>query len=187
MENDYELLYLSKEDKETVEEILYKKYKKTIYSKVIKYCPSKYLINDFINEAKLSLYDAIENYQDKFSFNTYLNNCINNRLINYSKSILRNKNKLLNEAISLEDINEIDLTKYDDKYNPEKNVFEEYNYQYLKNKIIEKLSWKEELVFILLEQNYTSKEISEITDNSLRTVYNIINRIRNKVSNLVSN
>ena len=60
-------------------------------------------------------------------------------------------------------------------------------YLELKEKILSKLSWKEELIFTLKEQNYTNKEISEITDNSLRTVYNIINRIKNKVSNIVSN
>jgi len=72
--------------------------------------------------------------------------------------------------VSLED-DQIDLglSLNDERYNPERLLFEENNYQNLK------------------EKNYTNKEISEITDNSLRTVYNIINRIKNKVSNMVSN
>jgi len=90
--------------------------------------------------------------------------------------------------VSLED-DQIDLglSLNDERYNPERLLFEENNYQNLKEKILSKLSWKEEVIFLLKEQNYTNKEISEITDNSLRTVYNIINRIKNKVSNMVSN
>lgn len=186
MDNDYELLYLAKEDIDTVAEVIYQKYKGLIYSKSLKYSPSQLLIQDFLNEAKLSLYEAIENYQDKYNFNTYLGSCLDNNLYNYKKAILRNKNKILNEAISIDKIIETDLNQ-DEKYNPEINLFEEYDYEDLKNKILEKLTWKEELVFNLVEQNYTNKEISKITDNSLRTVYNIINRIKNKVSSIVSN
>lgn len=187
MDNDYELLYLAKEDIEMVGEILYKKYKGIIHSKALKYSPSNLLNEDFLNEAKLSLYEAIENYRDKYNFNTYLSNCLDNNLLNYKKTILRNKNKILNEAIPIDDIERIEYKKYDDRNNPEINLLKEYDYDDLKNKILETLTWKEELVFTLVEQNYTSKEISEITNNSLRTVYNIINRIRNKVSNVMSN
>ena len=64
---------------------------------------------------------------------------------------------------------------------------EEYNYNKLKKTIISILTLQEELVFKLKEQNYKPKEISEIIDNNQRTVYNIINRIRKKVSSIVSN
>ena len=37
------------------------------------------------------------------------------------------------------------------------------------------------------EQNFTIEEISQVTDNCIKTVYNIINRIRKKVSSIVSN
>lgn len=187
MDNDYELLYLAKEENEYAKEIIYQKYKGLMYSKAIQYSPSNHLIEDFVNESKLALYNAIENYQDKYSFNTYLGKCLDNSLLNYKKSILRNKNKLLNEAISIENIGLSVFEEHDKKNNPEIKIFEEYEYKNLKNKILESLTWKEELVFTLIEQNYTNKEISEITDNSLRTVYNIINRIRKKVSNIVSN
>lgn len=185
MYNDYELLYLAKDEKECIGEILYQKYKGIIYTKAIKYSPSNLLIEDFINEGKLTLYEAIENYQDKYNFSTYLSNCLDNNLSNYRKRVQRNKNKILNEAVPIEEIKEI--RSCNDRYNPEISLYEEYDYEELKNKIIDKLTWKEELIFTLKEQNYTANEISEITDNSLRTVYNIINRIKNKVSNIVSN
>jgi len=188
MDNDYELLYLLKEEPEEILDILYKKYNSILLSKIKKY--DKWNINsdDYLNIARLSLYEAAENYIDNNKFITYLNTCLDRSLQNYKKTLNRNKNKLLNEAVSLED-DQIDLglSLNDERYNPERLLFEENNYQNLKEKILSKLSWKEEVIFLLKEQNYTNKEISEITDNSLRTVYNIINRIKNKVSNMVSN
>lgn len=186
MESDYELLYLAKEDIDRVVEALYQKYKGVIYSKVLKYSPSNMYIDEYMNEAIFSLYEAVENYQEKYKFSTYLNNCIDNKLLNYRKTMDRNKHKLLNNAISLED-NDVQLSFDNNDYNPEKLVLEELEYIELKEKIISKLNWKEELIFTLKEQNYTNKEISEITDNSLRNVYNIIRKIQIKVSNLVSN
>ena len=186
MENDYELLYLAKEDIDRVVEVLYKKYKGIIYSKVIKFSPSNIFIDEYLNEAILSLYEAVEHYQDRYKFSTYLNNCIENRLLNYRKTSERNKHKLLNNAISFE-AKEIQLYLDNNDYNPERIVLEELEYKELRKKILSKLNWKEELIFTLKEQNFTNKEISEITDNSLRTVYNIIKRIQLKVSNLVSN
>ena len=64
---------------------------------------------------------------------------------------------------------------------------EEYNYSLLKSRIIDSLSWNEELVFVLKEQNYTTKEIAEITDKSLKSVYNIIGRIKRKIEIIMSN
>lgn len=188
MDNDYELLYLAKEDPDTIVNILYKKYNKILYSKALKYSSSKNLIEDYLNEAKLSLYEAVENYQDECAFITYLNTCLDRSLSNYKKSLNRNKHKILNESLSIDNREILDLIPMnDERYNPEKIVIEESSYIELKEKILNRLTWKEELIFNLKEQNYTNKEISEITDNNLRTVYNIINRIKNKVSKLVSN
>lgn len=187
MDNDYELLYLAKEEPEMVNDILFYKYKKILYSKAIKYS-SNIDLEDFINEAKLTLYEAVESYQDKYKFITYLNICLDRRLSNYKKQLNRNKHKVLNNSISIddEDTNIIYLI-HDERYNPEKILLEESSYIEIRKKIADILTWKEELIFKLKEQNYTNKEISEITDNNLRTVYNIIDRIKNKILNLVSN
>lgn len=186
MENDYELLYLAKEDIDRVVQILYKKYKGIIYTKVLKYSPSNMFVDEYLNEAILSLYEAVENYQDRYKFSTYLNNCIDNKLLNYRKTSERNKHKILNNAAPIEE-NEMQLYLENNDYNPERLILGEIEYIELKEKILNKLNWKEELIFTLKEQNFTNKEISEITDNSLRNVYNIIKRIQIKVSNLMSN
>lgn len=183
MDNDYELLMLAQENDELAINELFKKYNNLLYTKA-RLSSSNINIDDYLNEAKLALYNAIFSYKDKNTFYTYLSVCVDRSLINYTKSLNRNKNKILNEAISIED-NYL-LYKSSVK-TPENTFFEELEYQELRNKIVNKLTWKEELVFNLKEQDYSIKEISEITDNSLKTVYNIINRIKNKVTNLVSN
>lgn len=188
MNNDYELLYMAGEDKELVEQLLYKKYKNLIYWKARKYSSSSIFFEDYLNEAILAFYEAVDNYQDKYKFITYLNTCIDRNLLNLRKALNRKRYKTLNESIGIEDV---DITKtiieVEDKNNPEKLLIEESNYNELKNKIINNLTWEEELVFLLKEQNYTNKEISEVTDNKLKTVYNIINRIQRKMSKIVSN
>ncbi len=188
MDNDYELLYLAQEEQETVVEILLNKYNGLLLFKSLKYSSSFAYHEDYLNEAKLTLYEAVETYRDERPFLTYLNKCLDSRLSNYKKSLNRNRYKLLNEAISIDnDENELKLQINDERYNPERLLLEDEEYQELREKIINKLTWKEELIFNLKEQNYTNKEISEITDNKLRTVYNIISRIQNKVSKVVSN
>ena len=187
MHNDYELLYLAKEDIDTIVDILYKKYNHVLYSKAIKYS-SNINVDDYLNEAKLTLYESVENYRDNHPFLSYLNICIDRSLSNYKKQLNRNKHKILNEALSIDDIDTNTLISVQDyRYNPGKIIIEETSYNEMRNKILDKLTWKEELIFTLKEQNYTNKEISEITDNNIRTVYNIINRIKNKVSNIVLN
>lgn len=187
MDNDYELLYLAGEDFEAVAEVLLQKYESLLLSKALKYSSSNLTIDDYLNEAKQTLYETIENYKDDTEFIIYLNTCLDRRLSNYKKRLNRQKHKILNEALSLDDeqIAAI-LAIKDESYLPERILLEDEEYRELKEKIIDKLTWKEELVFTLKEQNYTNKEISQITDNNLRTVYNIIRRIQNKVSKVMS-
>ena len=188
MDNDYELLYLAHEDIDLVVELLYKKYKNIIYYKSIKYCHSNSSIEEYLNEAKITLQEAVVKYRDDIPFIKFLNICLDNNLLNYKKSQKRKKYKILNESISLDETNNnINYESHVDKKNPEENLIEKQNYIELKEKILNKLTWKEELVFNLKEQNYSAKEISEITDNNLRTVYNIIKRIQNKMTKVMSN
>jgi hypothetical protein len=100
---------------------------------------------------------------------------------------LNKEKQLISKSEILKYFNEGILELESNKYNPEVNLFNDYDYSSLRNKIIEVLTWEEELIFNLKEQNYTVLEISEITGNKLRTVYNIIKRIQDKTIKLMSN
>lgn len=188
MYNDYELLYLAQENNEDAVNELKKKYNSLLHAKALSYNRSSHIdIKELLNEAELSFYKAVDSYIDKNTFNTYLNKVIDNNLTNYIAKHNNTKNKILNESVSYEYNNEKSIGVGSNKYNPEISLFNEYNYFELRQRILNKLTWKEELIFVLKEQNYTASEISKITDNSLRTVYNIIKRIQNKTIKLMSN
>ncbi len=188
MYNDYELLYLAQENNEDAVNKLRKKYNSLLYAKALSYNRSSHIdIKELLNEAELSFYKALDSYIDKNTFNTYLNKVIDNNLTNYIAKHNNTKNKILNESVSYEYNNEKSIGVGSNKYNPEISLFNEYNYFELRQRILNKLTWKEELIFVLKEQNFTASEISKITDNSLRTVYNIIKRIQNKTIKLMSN
>ena len=188
MENDYELLYLYRENPEFIGNILLKKYYNLINYKASKYSKTNMEYDDFLNEAILTLYYAMENYRDSSNFNNYLTKCLDNSLFNYRKSLERDKYKILNETVSIEEVCASSLSiSNGNRDNPENIIIDEDNYKELKRAILKSLTWKEELIFTLKEQDYTPKEISEITDSNLKTVYNIIRRIQNKVSNIMSN
>ena len=187
MYNDYELLYLASENNDEAINILYEKYKGLMYNKARRYNDSYLTLHDYINETLYAFYEAIENYRDKVLFSTYLSKCIDNKLLNYKKSLDRNKNKILNESVPLSEYIDMSLSLRSNKLNPEEIIIKDLEYSELREKILSKLTWKEELIFELKQQNYSLKEISEITDNNLKTVYNIVDRIKNKVSSIMSN
>ena len=126
-----------------------------------------------IQEIKLTIYNVLKTYKGNKNFKAYLLKSIDNTLLNYIRKI--NTKKTL-KTISLEESKEYE----DNRYNPEKVVIKELIYKEIRTKIISKLTWKEELIFTLKEQNFTTKEISSITDMSMSTIYNLLTKIKSK-------
>lgn len=186
MDNDYELLYLAKED-EQIKEFIYQKYSKEILKKVKKYS-NKNNIEDYLNEAKFTLYKTIDSYKEEIPYIVYLHKCLNNSMINLLKKDTTKANKIYEKNINYSDDIEV-ITKFlaTEKNNPEKILYNEYSYNSLKNKILSTLTSEEELVFTLKEQNYQIKEISKIIDKKEKTIYNMIGNIKRKIIKIMSN
>lgn len=190
--NDYELISLAHEQNEDAINIIYEKYKPIIVSKCNTYI--KYIkgieLSDLIQECYIVLNTAINTFnQEKDNiFYTFINLCLDRYLISEYKKSNNTKNKLLNESLSLdsldnEDKNLIKIIK-DDKYNPELELIQELNFMELYNKIIDKLTYLEELVFILKVQNFNYKEIASILDKDSKSIDNAIQRIKTKIKEL---
>lgn len=160
---------------------IYQKYNYLINKKISLYSGyNNSLRDDLQNEITLSIYKVVSKYPDSGTFPIYLNKAIDRTLLNHLRKINSKKDKVYQESIKTDN----DQNFQDNRYNPEQLFFEISSYNDLKRKIINELTWKEELVFTMREQNFTIEEISQVTDNCIKTVYNIINRIKKKVSNL---
>lgn len=186
MPEDYELLYLAKENNEHATDILLKKYYHKIWFKAKKACSKSRDIDDYLNEGLLCFYESITSYVDNSKFSTYLSKMLTNRLINYKVLQERKKYSILNEAFLIDNYEEIPAKNLkDSNLDPELIIEENENYQILKNRIISSLNPNEEIILNLIEQNFTIKEISNIMDIKNQKVYNIINKIRLKVSKIM--
>lgn len=154
---------------------------KNIIEKRIKYYSTTNNISkeEAIQEIKLTIYKVLKTHKENNNFQAYLIKSIDNTMLNYIRKI---STKTILKTISLEETKEYE----DNRYNPEKVVIKEIIYKELRTQIINKLTWKEELIFTLKEQNFTTKEISRITDISISTIYNLIRNIKAKTIKYLS-
>lgn len=191
--NDYELVYLAQEQNEDALNIIYKKYEPIIYKKCRKYLNFLKGVElcDLIQECNIILLNAIKTYnQDNTTtFYTFITICIDRHLVNLYRKNLNNKNKILNESISLDydfddDKNLTDIIE-DETNNPEIEFNKELNIVELYNKIIDKLTDLEECVFILKIQNFDYSEIASILDKDKKSIDNTMQRIRLKIKTVL--
>ena len=73
------------------------------------------------------------------------------------------------------------------KYNPEKIVITNGYYEEIASKILVSLSPREKDVFKLYIGGFSLKEISKILKLNIKTVYNVIGRIKEKSRTIIEN
>lgn len=158
-----------------------KKYENLIVTKVRKHsakCNTDY--DDYMNKARYAVLIAKDKYSKRNR--TLINKVIDNSLKNYYKIVKAQHNKPIEEYINIDSLPHLSSNKYD----PEYQLYSDWNYHNLKSIILSKLTWQEELVLILKEQNYNNSEISDITDLSINRIYYLNNRIKQKISKVLS-
>lgn len=189
--NDFELLDYIYGQNEDANEILLYKYRPLIVNLAKKYQPKDGTIdlNDLIQEGMLALNDTILNYNDSknANFGTYAKLCIERRIINYIKQVKRNKNKVLNEAISydFDDDNSMDKFLADNSSEPLSLVTDDEDNQLLIKEINNNLTKLEQEVFLLKLQGYDYKEIAKRLDKNPKSIDNTIQRIKNKIKKII--
>lgn len=182
--NDYELVFLAQEGNEDAINIIYKKYKPIIVkkSKLAIYSTknSGSEINDVMQEAYLGLEEAIRNFSqnDEATFYTFANLCIDRKISNYIRKMANKKNILLNEAIFIDENMENYLK---DTTDIENNLIRKVMKEEIINKIYDKFTTLEKDVYNLLIDGYSLAEISSKFDKDIKSIYNTIDRIKQKV------
>lgn len=195
--NDYELVSLAQEQNEEAIDLLHKKYQPIIYRKcrkILKYLRNKGIeLSDLLQEGNLAIELAIQrfNSNDDVSFYTFVNLFIDRQLMNVLTINNRNKYKILNEAIPLEnnddaEISLIDIIE-DSTYNPELELVTAEQYKELYEDIMNELTNFETFVFGLKMQGLSYKEIADVLDKDIKSVDNAVQRIKQKIKAILNN
>ena len=186
--NDYELVSLAKEGNEDAVNIIYQKYKPLIVSKskdaILRANHHGIEINDIMQEGYIGLDEAINAFSehDNTSFYTFAMLCIDRQIINYLRKITGGRDKILNEAVAIDDY-------------VEKNMKDEFDTEFAfisrehENDIIEKI--KKELtefendVFRLKVDGYSFEEIANTLNKDIKSIYNTFHRIKLKIRKII--
>lgn len=181
--NDYELVSLAQEGNEEAIDIIYKKYKPIIVKKsknAILYASHHGIdINDIMQEGYIGLDEAIKGFSqdDKATFYTFANLCIDREIVNYLRKTTRGKNKLLNEAVAIDEGLENVIS---DEMDIESSFILKDNKKKFMIEIYEELTKFEKEVFDLKIKGYNFEEIANILDRDVKSIYNTFHRIKQK-------
>ena len=190
--NDYELLYMVKENDETAYNLLYEKYKPLVISLAKKYS-NVYInygidINDFMLEGFIGLDNSIKkfNEEDEYKFQGLVNTCISRQMQNLVKQSKLKKNYILNNSLYYESlyknegINLLEIKADENCINPEEIILETETISDLYNKFSDELKGLELEVFKLKFKGYSNKEIALKLNKSSKTINNAVTRIKKK-------
>ncbi len=194
--NDIELIELVNENTEEAKDLLYEKYKYIIDIIMAKYNKTFYVLKmdqkEVRQEALLAFTDALINYSDNkgASLPTFISLVVERKIQNTVRKADTIKNKKHNQNYSLDYEYEtsnkplIDIIG-DPNSDPYIKIESKERTQILKNKIKETLSQFEYEVYKLLINDFTYIEISKILNKTPKQIDNTIQRIRNKIKNLI--
>ena len=194
--NDIELIELVNENTEEAKDLLYEKYKYIIDIIMAKYNKTFYVLKmdqkEVRQEALLAFTDALINSSDNkgASLPTFISLVVERKIQNTVRKADTIKNKKHNQNYSLDYEYEaynkplIDIIG-DPNSDPYIKIESKERTQILKNKIKETLSQFEYEVYKLLINDFTYIEISKILNKTPKQIDNTIQRIRNKIKNLI--
>ena len=185
--NDYELIYEVRENNEIAYNTLYDKYKNLI-GKIARDYYNKNKNNrieyeDLVQEGFYGMSQAIRGYDENSTlFYTYANICIRREIERYIKTFERNKNMILNDAVSLSyPLDDTGETTLEDviksKENIEEYILSESNYKKIWN-FRNDLPFNESIIFELKSNQFSNKEISILLDMPYKLVDNYLRKIR---------
>lgn len=187
--DDIELVLQAQENDEDAKNYLYQKYHPLLEKKgyeIYKLLQNKGIdINDVYQEVLLIFEMAINEYDPEkdASFYTFLNICLKNKNNNLIARHNNNRNKILNESISMESVENIDTNHASRKL--EEEFFDGESTKELYSKIKERLTSQEYEVFCLKTDNIPIKEIAKRLNKDTKTIYNALQRIKLKVKDII--
>ena len=192
---DVDLVYHLSESEEA-SDILFEKYKYIVDVVVKKYTKAAYLFNVDLGELKQEAYfafaDALYRYRDNkdATLPTFITLVVERRVKRVIDSANTFKSRLNANALSLEHIypefeNPLMYIIGDESLEPLKNIEDKETTIELLDKLRKSLSPVELEVCELLIKQYDYKQIAIILEKSDKQIDNCIQRIRNKLKNMI--
>lgn len=194
--NDYELIYEIRENSEDSYNLLIKKYTSLIrkladdYYKKSKSIKVEY--DDLVQEGFYGLLQALDNYDESSSlFYTFASLCIKREMERLIKSYSRNKQMVLNSAISINKPIDSEEDTFLEDVIPSKENIEDYIISEIDSKRLYNL--KNEMphemacIYELRINKFTNIEISELLDLPKKKVEKYVYRIKKLVNKVYFN
>lgn len=145
--------------------------------------------DDVLQEGMIGLFKAIRDFdaEKNVSFIAFSRLCIKRQIITAVKTANRNKNKPLNNALSLE---QSDFSVQSPFWvgadeNPESIIIEQESISFITHQVSDKLSTFEQKVLSLYLGGKTYSEISRELNKEPKSIDNAIQRIKRKLAQLV--
>lgn len=180
MSDDNELVALAKAGDKKARNELSERYMLLAQEKAKGYLSSGLEFDDLVQEAMFGFLSALGTYEEDkpASFRTYVNTCMENRILNAIKYTKMKKRIPLNGYVSLEDS---DAESGSTASNPEMMYILKANLLNLLERAENELSDYENEVFKLHFSDHSYEEIAEITNTSVKSVDNAMQRARKKL------
>lgn len=182
-ESDEELIRLLREGNSEVEEYLMNKYKNLVKSKARQLYLAGGDRDDLLQEGMWGLFKAIREYRPdrEAAFFTFAELCITRQMYSAISSAQAKKNSILNESMSLSDINELN-GGYDE--GPESIMLEREKEIELQRRIRAKLSPFENRVLEQFLSGQDYRQIAALLGKTPKSVDNALQRIKNKIRSM---
>ena len=178
--NDYELIYMIRENEEAFDYLL-EKYepllKRIASSFVLKYQNRNIEYDDILQQCRITLFNAVKQYDiDKeVLFYSYLLSSINKSVLKYIRS-----NRYKNNDYKYKDIQDINSVDVSSGYDPLHNYID-YEYEQEIIAFKNSLNILEASVFELRYNGFSYKDIAILLDISIKKVDNILVKLRKKL------
>lgn len=186
--NDYELIYMIRENDDSSQNILFEKYQPIIRKFAndfyMRYKSNGYDYEDFLQEATIGFQKALLSFDDSKDnlFYSFAILCIQRRLLSFCRMFMSDKYKnVFFDTISTDDVLCVDIRNDID------SIFDEKELEKILKTIIFELSWEEGIVFELRLNGFQYLEISKLLDISCRKVSIILKSVRNIVRKRIYN
>ena len=145
--------------------------------------------DDVLQEGMIGLFKAIRDFdaEKTVSFVAFARLCIKRQIMTAVKTANRNKNKPLNNALSLQqsEVSDFLPVAVGTDENPETILIEQENISFITRQVADKLSSFEQKVLDLYLSGETYAEISRDLNKEPKSIDNAIQRIKKKLAKLM--